>query len=180
MQTLTDLHSPAQSSGVPLSRNIISPSPVFFSGPCILPPCSPFRLLIPVFHANRNGRIRAGGSAQHSRPIPSSTVSPVQPAPATGTPSVFVCVCLCVCVSEVCNACSGTSTSVWDARGWCSTISFTGNSWSLLLLIHLRLSFYIERIKTKNTARISHSLMLWTCMHAHRSAHSVIKQMHEK
>lgn len=61
-----------------------SPGPAFFS------PCSPFRLLIPVFHANRNGRIRAGGSAQHGRPIPCSTVSPLQPALATGIVSICV------------------------------------------------------------------------------------------
>lgn len=64
-----------QSCRVSPSCNIISISPMFFSGRRIFSPCSPFRLLIPVFHANRNGRIRAGGSAQHSRPIPCSTVS---------------------------------------------------------------------------------------------------------
>lgn len=63
----------------PQSQYYLSIPPCSSQGSAFFPPCSPFRLLIPVFHANRNGRIRAGGSAQHGRPIPCSTISLLRP-----------------------------------------------------------------------------------------------------
>lgn len=99
MQTLThDLNLLRRNSAEFPSVAILSLlTPCSSPGPAFFASCSPFRLLIAIFHANRNGRIRAGGSAQHSRPIPCSTVSPLQPAPATGIALVFDCVCVCVC-----------------------------------------------------------------------------------
>lgn len=94
IQKTAHLHSPRQ-----LRKNPAEDPAILSLFPCVL--FQPwifsmftFRLLIPVFHANRNGRIRAGKAfTQHTNPLALQ-----QYIPSPTHTRLRNCLCVCPCV----------------------------------------------------------------------------------